>query len=255
MVDQTTRSARRRWARVLSTALMLAGVSILLYPVGTWGYAWWQQRGLARELLVSYPALTLPSPTYFHEDMFQLKVEQDALRKAAAEAKRDAELAALVAGARAFTASLAADPASGGVPIGRVVIPKIGVDAVLVEGTGRGDLREGPGHWPETPLPGLGGNFVVSGHRTTYGAPFFRLDKLAEGDEIDVLLPYVAARYRVTRSLIVRPNQTDVVAQRGVEELSLATCHPIYSARQRLVVQAEMVSFKLVGAAAVSSAP
>jgi LPXTG-site transpeptidase (sortase) family protein len=239
----------------LSDVLILAGVAVLLYPVGTFGYAWWQQRDLARKLVVAHPALTLPSPTYFNEDMFQLAAEQGVLRKAAAEAKRNAELASLSGAARAFTASLAADAASGVVPIGRVIIPKIGVDEVLVQGTGRGDLREGPGHWPETPLPGLAGNFVVSGHRTTYGAPFFKLDKLAVGDEIDVLLPYVAARYRVTRSLIVLPDQTDVVAQRGVEELSLATCHPIYSASHRLVVQAEMVSFKLLGTAALSLAP
>lgn len=255
MVDHAKKGLRLRWRRILSHVLILAGVALLLYPAGTWGYAWWQQRDLARKLVATHPALTLPSRTYFNEDMFQLKAEQDALRKVAAEAKRKAELASLVEAARSFTASLAADAASGAVPIGRVIIPKIGVDAVLVQGTGRGDLREGPGHWPETPLPGLGGNFVVSGHRTTYGAPFFKLNKLAAGDEIDVLLPYVAARYRVTRSLIVRPDQTDVVAQRGVEELSLATCHPIYSARQRLVVQAEMVSFKLLREAAVSLAP
>ena len=259
MVDQEHKRSRWQWRRVLSDVLIVAGVAVLLYPVGTWGYAWWQQRDLARKLVASHPALTIPSASYFHEDMFQLKAEQDAQQEAlaeaervAAKAKRDAELASLAEAARAYTDSVAVDAASGVVPIGRVIIPKIGVDVVLVQGTGRGDLREGPGHWPETPLPGLGGNFVVSGHRTTYGAPFFRLDKLAAGDEIDVLLPYVAATYRVTRTVIVRPNQTDVVAQRGVEELSLATCHPIYSARQRLVVQAEMVSFKLVKTAVAS---
>ncbi len=262
MVDQAKSGVRLRWRRILSGVLILAGVALLLYPVGTWGYAWWQQRDLARKLVADHPALTTPSRSYFNEDMFQLnkdifelKTERAALLKAAAEVKRVAELASLAEAARAFTGSLAADAASGAVPIGRVIIPKIGVNVVLVQGTGRGDLREGPGHWPETPLPGLGGNFVVSGHRTTYGAPFLKLDKLAVGDEIDVLLPYAAARYRVTRSLIVRPDETDVVAQRGVEELSLATCHPIYSARQRLIVQAEMVSFKLLGTAAVSPAP
>ena len=268
MMEQATKGSRWRWRRILSNVLILAGLALLLYPVGTWGYAWWQQRELARQLVATHPALTIPSRAYFNEDMlplkedpFQVKTEQDAALKAAAEAKRaaakakrDAELASLVEAARAFTASFAADAASGVVPIGRVIIPKIGVDVVLVQGTGRGDLREGPGHWPETPLPGLGGNFVVSGHRTTYGAPFFKLDKLAAGDEIDVLLPYVAATYRVTRTVIVRPDQTDVVAQRGVEELSLATCHPIYSARQRLVVQAEMVSFKLLETTAASPA-
>jgi LPXTG-site transpeptidase (sortase) family protein len=253
VVDKAQQKSRWRWQRVLSDLLIAAGVALLLYPVGTFGYAWWQQKDLARQLVLSHPALTLPSRTYFNEDMVQLKEEQSALRKAALETQRKAQLAALSDGARAFAASLTADSSSGGVPIGRIVIPKIGVDAVLIEGVGRGDLREGPGHWPETPLPGLGGNFVVSGHRTTYGAPFFKLDKLAPGDEIDVLLPYAAARYRVTRSVIVSPYQTEVVAQRGVEEISLATCHPIYSARQRLVVQAAMISFKLLDQ--VSSVP
>lgn len=254
MVDRAEKRSRWRWQRVLSDLLIVAGVALLLYPVGTWGYTWWQQKGLARQLVLTHPALTLPSRTYFSEDMVQLKEEQSALRKAAEETRRKAELAALSDAARAFAESLTADPGSGTVPIGRIVIPAIGVDAVLIEGVGRSDLREGPGHWPETPLPGLGGNFVVSGHRTTYGAPFFKLDKVAVGDEIDVLLPYAAARYQVTRSVIVLPNQTDVVAQRGVEEISLATCHPIYSARQRLVVQAKMISFKLLDQAGAAPA-
>ena len=96
----------------------------------------------------------------------------------------------------------------GGTPLGRIVIPKIKVDVVVIEGVGKSDLREGPGHWPETPFPGQGGNFVVSGHRTTYGAPFFKLDRLKAGDEIDLLMPYVSARYEVTEVLIVAPNQT-----------------------------------------------
>lgn len=261
MSEQEHKRSRWRWRRILADVLIIAGLGLLLYPVGTWGYAWWQQRELGRKLVANHPALTIPSPTYFQEDMFQLKAELDAQQealaeaeRAAAKAKRDAELASLTEAARTYTASLAADTASGVVPIGRVIIPKIGVDVVLVQGTGRGDLREGPGHWPETPLPGLGGNFVVSGHRTTYGAPFLKLDKLAAGDEIDVLLPYVAATYRVTRTVVVRPDQTDVVTQRGVEELSLATCHPVYSARQRLVVQAEMVSFKLLKTAKAAPA-
>jgi sortase A len=262
MGDQEHKRSRWQWRRVLADVLIVVGVALLLYPVGTWGYAWWQQRDLARKLVANHPALTVPGPSYFKEDMFQLKAELNAQEEAlaeaervAAKAKRDAELASLAEAARTYAASLAADTASGVVPIGRVIIPKIGVDVVLVQGTGRGDLREGPGHWPETPLPGLGGNFVVSGHRTTYGGPFLKLDKLAAGDEIDVLLPYVAATYRVTRTVVVRPDQTDVVTQRGVEELSLATCHPVYSARQRLVVKAEMVSFKLLKTTAAGPAP
>ena len=85
----------------------------------------------------------------------------------------------------------------------------------MLEGTDTRDLREGPGHWPETPLPGQGGNFVVSGHRTTYGAPFRKFDKVKEGDLVDLVLPYAVARYRVSRVVIVKPNEMEVVAQLG----------------------------------------
>src|SRR5680860_607420 len=123
-------------------------------------------------------------------------------------------------------------------------IPEIGLDVIMVEGTTTGALRRGPGHWSETPMPGLGGNFVISGHRTTYGGPFLRLDRLNQGDVIRVALPYVLLEYRVTRKLIVSPDEVNVVAQRGVEELSLTTCHPIYSAKQRLIIQAKMVTLR-----------
>ncbi|MCZ7665333.1 MAG: class E sortase [Thermoleophilia bacterium] len=131
---------------------------------------------------------------------------------------------------------------------GRLLIPDIGLDVVMVEGTGTADLRKGPGHWPETPLPGMGGNFVVSGHRTTYGAPFFKLNQLEPGDEIQVLLPFAALTYQVTRTMIVLPTETEVVAQRGIEEVSLTTCEPIYSASRRLIVQAELSGFRLIEA-------
>ncbi len=85
----------------------------------------------------------------------------------------------------------------------------------MLEGTDTRDLREGPGHWPETPLPGQGGNFVVSGHRTTYGAPFRKFDKVKEGDLVDLVLPYAVARYRVSRVVIVKPNEVEEVAQLG----------------------------------------
>ena len=116
----------------------------------------------------------------------------------------------------------------------------------MVEGTGKGDLREGPGHWPETPFPGQGGNFVVSGHRTTYGAPFLKLNKVKVGDEIDLVLPYGVARYAVTRIVIVLPTQVDTVAQLGKEQVSLAACHPIYSASHRIVVQGDLTAFQLI---------
>ena len=158
------------------------------------------------------------------------------------EQERQAQLDAFRAAADAFEAKVGGKT---GEPIGKILIPSIGVDVIMLEGTDTGDLREGPGHWPETPFPGQGGNFVVSGHRTTYGAPFRKLDKVQEGDMIDLVLPYGVARYTVSRVIIVYPDQVEEVAQLGREQVSLAACHPLYSAKQRIVVQGELISFKL----------
>ena len=87
---------------------------------------------------------------------------------------------------------------------------------------------------------------MISGHRTTYGAPFLKLNSVKVGDEIDVVLPYAVARYVVTRVVIVDPKDMKSVAQLGKEQISLAACHPIFSARQRIVVQGDLVGFKLI---------
>ena len=122
-------------------------------------------------------------------------------------------------------------------------IPKIKLDnKVIVEGVGRNDLRKGPGHVPSTALPGQAGTFGVSGHRTTYGAPFYRLNELAKGDTITVVTREAIYTYTVTRTAIVRPTDTQVLDNvigpddKPKATITLTTCHPRYSARQRLIV-------------------
>jgi LPXTG-site transpeptidase (sortase) family protein len=145
--------------------------------------------------------------------------------------------------ARAWRQELRADST---LTVGRIVIPKIGVNVVIVEGTEAADLEQGPGHWRETPLPGQNGRMVISGHRSEFGGPFLRLDELVPGDLIEVVLPYGTAEYEVTESEIVGPGDVDHVRQRGVEELSLATCHPPGSEEFRLLIHARAVSFSAV---------
>lgn len=245
---------RRRWRRRIANLLILGGVLVILYPVGTWAVTWWEQRGLERALVEANPILGESAGVLLEDDPVRVPVDFGDVRAEAQTIKekgREAERVALTRELSQAAADFAAEIGdSGGAALGRLTIPKIGVDVIVIQGTGRGDLREGPGHWPETPMPGAGGNFVVSGHRTTYGAPFFKLDKLGEGDLIELTTPYAALRYEVTSSVIVFPTQVDVVAQRGLEEISLATCHPIYSAKQRLVVQARLIAFKLLDQAA-----
>lgn len=128
-----------------------------------------------------------------------------------------------------------------GSTLGRIVIPSIEVDDVMFEGVLRDTLKKGPGHMPGTPLPGQPGNAVVSGHRTTYGRPFYNLDALEPGDRIEVETAVGTHVYEVRRTLIVLPTDVYVTEQLPGAWLTLTTCHPRFSAAERLVIQAELV--------------
>ena len=86
-------------------------------------------------------------------------------------------------------------------------IPKIGLTMVFVEGTGRDDLKKGPGHYPDTPLPGTIGNAAIAGHRTTYLHPFYDVDKLQPGDDIIIETVAGTFTYEMTQQLIVQPDR------------------------------------------------
>jgi sortase A len=124
--------------------------------------------------------------------------------------------------------------------IGRIEIPAIGVKDYVVEGTDVENLRKGPGHYPGTPLPGDAGTVAIAGHRTTYGAPFRRIDQLHRGQEVAVDMPYDRYVYRVERTKIVEPTDLSVLDRVGHDRLVLSACHPLYSAAQRVVVFARL---------------
>lgn len=149
-------------------------------------------------------------------------------------------------GGTTTTTSVASGPAPAatataveGEPAARLVIPRIGVDKIVVEGVDLSDLRRGPGHYPSTPLPGQAGNAAIAGHRTTYGAPFNRIDELVAGDEIIAETTQGRFRYLVREHRIVDPSEVSVLTGTGRDQLTLTACHPRYSARQRIVVIAE----------------
>jgi sortase A len=125
--------------------------------------------------------------------------------------------------------------------IGRIQIRAIGVDEYVVEGTDLENLRKGPGHYPDTPLPGQHGTSAIAGHRTTYGAPFRRIDDLGRGQRIVVDMPYGHYVYRVERTKIVVPTDLSVLDRVGHDRLVLSACHPLYSAAQRIIVFARFV--------------
>jgi sortase A len=124
--------------------------------------------------------------------------------------------------------------------LGKLLMPSIGVSEYVVEGTDADSLRKGPGHYPDTPLPGQRGTSAIAGHRTTYGAPFRNLDKLEKGDRIVVELPYGTFVYRVDKTQIVDDSALWVTRKVGHDQLVLTACHPLYSAAQRIVAFARL---------------
>jgi sortase A len=169
--------------------------------------------------------LAYPLYTNFYQDRLQSKL--------AIEFKNDATRRAFQAGETAI-----------GDPITKISIPAADLKpTVVVEGTGASALRAGAGHYPNTPLPGEEGNVAIAGHRTTYGKPFANLDHLKPGDEIFLETPVGKYTYKVSKDpFVVTPTDFTVIAQTPGKTLTLTTCHPKGSARQRLVVKAELVS-------------
>lgn len=132
------------------------------------------------------------------------------------------------------------EPSSEGDPLGVIRIPDIGMERVVFGGVAPGTLTEGPGHMPWTPVPGQPGNAVISGHRTTHGAPFFDLDLLEPGDTIEVETAIGIHTYTVRDTIIVAPTDVWVTEPRPGAWLTLTTCNPKFSAAERMVVQAEL---------------
>jgi sortase A len=127
-----------------------------------------------------------------------------------------------------------------GDPVGRLRMPRLHRNYVVVEGTDLTTLRKGPGHYPDTPLPGQGGTVAVAGHRTTYGAPFRTVDRLKRGDELIMDMPYGRFTYRVDKTQIVAPTAIWITRKRKHEQLVLSACHPLYSAAKRIIVFATL---------------
>ena len=133
--------------------------------------------------------------------------------------------------------------------IGRIAIPRMGVSFQVVQGTDSASLEKGPGHYPETSLPGLGQTVAIAGHRTTYLAPFRHLDALRPGNRITVTMPYGRFTYVVQYRRIVAPTALWVTRDAGYDRLVLSACNPLFSAAQRIVVFGRLRSAVALGAA------
>jgi sortase A len=145
-------------------------------------------------------------------------------------------------GARRFEGTL-----QDGRPIGRIIVPRLGLNMVVVEGTSEADLEKGPGHYNaasgvNTSLPGMGGVVAIAGHRTTYLHPFRHIDALRPGDDIYLRMPYGIFAYRVYMHRIVGSTDWSILHRPRFEKLVLSACHPLYSATHRFVVFARLHS-------------
>jgi sortase A len=218
------RSPLRRALRALSTVLIVAGV-ILLADAGL-------------TLLWQEPV----SAVYARVQQDRLADGLDRLERVPLEPAEERALEKIPDPRRrlAFRARALERRLEPGDPMGRITMPSIGVSEVFVEGTDPGDLRTGPGHYPQTPLPGERGTVAIAGHRTTYGAPFRDVDKLEGGDRIELRMPYGRFTYRVERTRIVEPTETSVIDRVDHDRLVLSACHPLYSAAQRIIVFARL---------------
>ena len=225
-------SPRRRRVRRFANALIVLGIGVILYagvilawgdPV-TWVWAHWQQRALRAE---------------FTRDTHDFK------GAIAPPGASDGQLLGLV---RRDAASFARHDGNGHA-FGRLTIGRIGLsNVVVVQGTDRyGDLDKGPGHYSNTPFPGMGGTVAIAGHRTTFGAWFRHIDSIRNGDYLVLQMPYATFRYQVQMHKVVGNSDWSIIKPQGYERLVLSACHPLYSASHRWVVFARAVSVTLPG--------
>ena len=215
-----------RLIRIAGSLLIVVGVGLLAWAITVWQ---WQdpvtavvnrveQRELAESLERSFEnrrPVTGSDVASAAERRRALELEAGAWRRAAKE----------------------------GDAIAKLRIERLGLDAVVVNGTRSSTLKRGPGRYLGSAMPGQGELVYIAGHRTTYGAPFSRIDHLRKGDRIFLELPYGTFEYAVTGSRIVASDELSVLRSKGREQLVLQACHPRFFASHRFIVYAKPTAF------------
>ena len=137
-----------------------------------------------------------------------------------------------------------------GEPLGRLRVPRLHLNIVVVVGTDHDSLTKGPGWYTGSFLPGEGQLIYIAGHRTTYLAPFAAIQTLRPGDTATLELPYGTFVYRVTGHAIVPADDLAQLRSHGREVLSLQACHPRFFATHRYIAYARPVRVMPRGGAA-----
>jgi sortase A len=229
---QKSKGGRRRLGKIL----IALGIVLIAYSgaIVFWGdpatalYANWKQHQLDGQLddaFASYASTVDLTPP--------LRVDERPLT--------DQEVAEYQRQRVAAAANKLNDNLKLGKALGRITIPRIDVNAIFVQGTRWGpDLSQGPGHYRQTSLPGVGRTMAIAAHRTTFGAWFRHVDDLKAGDTVALKLPYATFHYRVFGHKIVDNGDWSVIRDRGFDTLVLSACHPLYSASHRWIVFAAL---------------
>ncbi|HWG56408.1 MAG TPA: class E sortase [Gaiellaceae bacterium] len=208
---------------MFGTLAMLAGVGLLAWAVTVWQ---WQDPFTAIE------------NTLEQRELAQQFERQVASVATPAPSKRQAAVTTAVpAAARAWRKEL-----ERGDAVARLLLPTLGVEEMVVNGTDTETLKRGPGRYLGSAMPGEGELVYIAGHRTTYGAPFSRIDRLQKGDRVVLELPYATFEYEVTGHRIVEATETSVLESKGVEQLVLQACHPRFFASHRWLTYAKPVA-------------
>jgi sortase A len=223
----------RRLIRDISSVLIISG-SLLLLDAGA--TLIWQEPVTAVIALIKRSELDKRFLSFRSAPLPQL--DQNALGSLATMEQRIRFLARVDQGR-----------VSTGAAIGTIQIAKIGASFDVVQGTDTSSLEKGPGHYPQTALPGLGETVAIAGHRTTYLAPFRNINTLNPGDRIVLSMPYARFTYVVQYRRIVAPTALWVINNVGYERLVLSACNPLYSAAQRIIVFARLQEEQPLGAA------
>ena len=212
----------RRALRVLGTSLVVVGIALLAWALTVWFwqdpftglYTRYEQHKLSSALTREF-ANPLNRPTATGTS---IPAEEHAVARAAARYRRTTHV---------------------GQAIGRIVVPRLGLNMVLVNGTDHDSLTKGPGRDLRTFMPGQGQLVYIAGHRTTYLAPFSHIENLRRGDRITLAMPYATFVYRVTSHRVVPADDLAVLRSHGREEVELQACHPRFFATHRYIVFAQ----------------
>src|SRR5436309_6494999 len=223
----------RRALRIGGTALAGAGVLLLIWVGVVWRwqdpftalYTHWKQHQLARS--------------------YQRRFENYHPAPAASQASLAAVLRTISREARRYRLE-----SRRGEAIGRIRVPRLHLNMILVNGTDHDSLKKGPGRDLRTYMPGEGQLIYIAGHRTTYLAPFAHIDSMRRGDLVTLAVPYATFVYRVFRKKVVPSDDLAVLHSRGREVVALQACHPRFFATNRYIVWGRLMRIEPRGAAA-----